>query len=262
MMKPMANPAGIELAVLDMAGTTIDVGGAVYEALAGAVAGAGHTAADDALQRWMGTDKREAIRGLIEESTGAPPPPDIVKDVYGEFRGRLRTGYRARPPTAIDGVAGCHCGVARRWREGGADHRLRPRRGRVTPRPARLDGGGRRGGTGVIDAVVCADDVACARPAPDMMIFEAMALTGIGEASRVAVAGDTVVDLRAGMNAGARIGAGVGTGKLSLADLSSEPHTHLLGSVTELATVIESLPEPPSRSPLPGEPVPPVRHWH
>ena len=260
MMKPMANPAGIELAVLDMAGTTIDEGGAVYEALAGAVAGAGHAAADDALQRWMGTDKREAIRGLIEESTGAPPPPDIVEDVYGEFRERLRTGYRARPPTAIDGVQDAIAAL----RAGGVKVALTTGFARdVAESLLALLGWTVTGdgGIGVIDAVVCADDVACGRPAPDM-IFEAMALTGIGEASRVAVAGDTVVDLRAGMNAGARIVAGVGTGKLRLADLASEPHTHLLGSVAELTTVIESLPELPSPSPLPGEPVPPGRHWH
>ena len=51
----------IELAALDMAGTTIEEHGDVYAALRAAVEAEG-AAVDDALvQRWMGTDKREAI---------------------------------------------------------------------------------------------------------------------------------------------------------------------------------------------------------
>lgn len=51
----------IELAVFDMAGTTIDDGGAVYDALAATVTGAGATLDQTDLQTWMGTDKVEAI---------------------------------------------------------------------------------------------------------------------------------------------------------------------------------------------------------
>ena len=62
------------------------------------------------------------------------------------------------------------------------------------------------------------------------MIFRAMEATGVTDVRAVAVAGDTVVDLRAGMNAGCAIVAGVATGKLTHADLGGEPHTHLIDS--------------------------------
>jgi len=73
------------------------------------------------------------------------------------------------------------------------------------------------------------------------MIFRAMETTGVLDVARLAVVGDTVVDLRAGTNVGARIVAGAATGKLTHADLAPQPHTHLLASVADLPGVIGAL---------------------
>ncbi|MGZ6969654.1 MAG: HAD hydrolase-like protein, partial [Acidimicrobiia bacterium] len=54
----------------------------------------------------------------------------------------------------------------------------------------------------------------------------------------VAVAGDTISDLEAGMAAGASVVAGVLTGAHDRAQLESAPHTHVLGSVAELPAVL------------------------
>ena len=59
-----------------------------------------------------------------------------------------------------------------------------------------------------IDAVVCGDEVAAGRPAP-YLVFRAMERTGTESVDEVLVGGDTVVDLRAGTNAGARVVLGV-----------------------------------------------------
>lgn len=238
-MTALANPCRIELAVLDMAGTTIEEGGAVYEALAAAVAAGGHPAPDDSIQRWMGTDKREAISGLIEEASGSVPDSGVVEALYGEFRATLLRSYSARPPAPIAGVPGCIAAL----RAGGVKVALTT--GFARDVAESLLGGlgwtvAPDGVGGTVDAVVCADDVVSGRPAADM-ILAAMAATGIRSVERVAVAGDTIVDLRAGMNAGARIVAGVATGKLTHADLELEPHTHLIGSVAELPAVIAGL---------------------
>ena len=77
----------IELAVLDIAGTTVEEHQAVYRALEDAVvaAGARPTVAD--IRYWMGADKRAAIAGLL--GTDDPEP------VYADFRRRLADAYHA-----------------------------------------------------------------------------------------------------------------------------------------------------------------------
>jgi phosphonatase-like hydrolase len=230
--------APIQLAALDMAGTTIDEGGAVYEALGGAVAAGGRPATDEAIQRWMGADKREAISGLIEESSGSAPDRDTVERLYIEFRTLLEAAYEERPPQPIAGVPGALGAL----RAAGVKVALTTGFSREVAEPMLKGLGWTIGSepTCTVNALVCADDVAAGRPAP-YMIFRAMEATGVYDVRTVAVAGDTVVDLRAGMNAGARIVVGVATGKLTHADLAGEPHTHLIDSVGDLPPLVDAL---------------------
>jgi phosphonatase-like hydrolase len=224
----------IQLAALDMAGTTVDEGGAVYEALSGAVRVGGCDATDEAVQRWMGADKREAISGLIEESSGAAPDRGTVERLYVKFRTLLVAAYATRPPQPIDGAPGALTAL----RAAGVKVALTTGFSRDVAEPMLTGLGWAVGGDAAfVDALVCADDVAAGRPAP-YMIFRAMELTGVHDVRAVAVAGDTVVDLRAGMNAGAGIVAGVATGKLTHADLAGEPHTHLIDSVSDLPALL------------------------
>lgn len=221
-----------------MAGTTITDGGAVYEALAGTVATAGHPVGSEAIQRWMGRDKRETLRGLIEESTGTAPDPDTVETLYAQFRSLLQASYTTNPPTPIPGAPDAIAAL----RASGVKVALTTGFPRDIAEPLLKRLGWTIGsdGASTIDAAVCADDVAAGRPAP-YMIFRAMEATGVHDVARVAVAGDTVVDLRAGTNAGARVVAGVATGRLTHADLAGEPHTHLVASVADLPAIIAGL---------------------
>jgi phosphoglycolate phosphatase-like HAD superfamily hydrolase len=57
---------------------------------------------------------------------------------------------------------------------------------------------------------------------------------------RVASAGDTVLDLQAGHNAGAALNIGVLSGAHGRDQLQSAPHTHLLDSVAQLPALIAS----------------------
>jgi phosphonatase-like hydrolase len=231
---PHRDDQHIQLAALDMAGTTVDEGGAVYEALAGAVRSGGYDVTDEAVQRWMGADKREAISGLLEESSRGVPDRDTVERLYVEFRTALEAAYEARPPQPIAGAPGALTAL----RAAGVQVALTTGFSRDVAEPMLRGLGWVVGGDAAfVDALVCADDVAAGRPAP-YMIFRAMELTGIHDVRAVAVAGDTVVDLRAGMNAGAGIVAGVATGKLTHADLAGEPHTHLIDSVSDLPALI------------------------
>jgi phosphonatase-like hydrolase len=81
----------------------------------------------------------------------------------------------------------------------------------------------------LLDAIVCGDDVSEGRPAP-LMIFRSMALTGVNDPRRVAVVGDTRLDLEAGFNAGAGYRIGVLGGAHNRATLEAAPHTHILSS--------------------------------
>ena len=71
------------------------------------------------------------------------------------------------------------------------------------------------------------------RPAP-FMIFHSMEQTRVTDVRRVAVVGDTVLDLEAGLNAGAAYRIGVLTGAHDRATLERAPHTHIVTSVAAL----------------------------
>lgn len=90
---------------------------------------------------------------------------------------------------------------------------------------------------GTVDAVICGDDVPQGRPAP-YMIFRCMEATGALSVGRVANVGDTVLDLRAGYNAGVRLNVGVLTGAHGRDLLAAEPHTHLLASVADFPVIL------------------------
>ncbi len=93
----------IQLAAFDIAGTTVDDHGAVYVALRRAVEEAGAPVADADLQRWMGTDKIEAITALLRLG-GVSPEPALVAERFDRFRALLAEAYRAAPPVALPGI--------------------------------------------------------------------------------------------------------------------------------------------------------------
>ena len=88
-----------------------------------------------------------------------------------------------------------------------------------------------------IDLALSPADCGRGRPHPDM-IFGAMNRLSIPDAGAVAVVGDTVSDLEAGTNAGARAVIGVLSGAHDRAVLSTAPHTDLIDDVTGLIGVL------------------------
>lgn len=233
----------ITLAVFDMAGTTIDDGGAVYDALRIAVEETGAPVSSADLQAWMGTEKRAAITALIELGGGDPAQPtDKVDVAFERFRAILDELYTAQPPTPIAGVpeaiadlrasgvqVALTTGFSRDVAEGILDQ---------LGWAVGADGGERAPGT-VVDALVCGDEVAAGRPAP-YMIHRAMERTGTLAVSEVLVAGDTAVDVQAGANAGAAVTIGVLSGKLDRADFEGQPFTALLDSVADIPAHLAS----------------------
>ncbi|WP_219418350.1 phosphonatase-like hydrolase [Pseudonocardia nigra] len=216
----------VALVALDIAGTTVDEGGAVYRVLADVVRDAGADPTDADIRTWMGADKREAIAALLAAG-GATPDAATVDARHGEFVARLTAAYAATPPAPLPGVPDAIAAL----RTAGIRVALTTGFDRQVTDPLLVAVGWRVGEH--LDAVVCADEVAAGRPAP-LMIERAMRLTGVADPARVLAAGDTALDVRAGHAAGAGMVVGVLSGAQTADELAPERPTHLLAGVHEL----------------------------
>lgn len=227
----------ITLAVFDMAGTTVNDGGAVYEALRQSVEETGVEVSPEHLQTWMGAEKRAAITALIELGGGDPASPaNKVDATFDRFREILGELYTAEPPTPIDGAPEAIEALQR----GGVKVALTTGFSRDVAEPLLRQMGWAVAGSAdadqagiVVDALSCGDEVAQGRPAP-YMIHRVMERTGVIDAAQVLVAGDTVVDVQSGANSGAAVTIGVLSGKLGRDAFAGQPYTALLGSVAEI----------------------------
>ncbi|MCT9820496.1 phosphonatase-like hydrolase [Microbacterium sp. W1N] len=220
------------LIALDIAGTTIDDHGAVYDALRTAVEETGASVAAEDLQTWMGTDKVTAISALMRLG-GLEPDEATVAAAFERFRVVLAESYATHPPQIIPGVAEAIArlrgdGVKVALTTGFSDDVVEPLLASVGwTVPQHLD------------AVVTTSDVPAGRPAP-YMIHRAMAATGVHDVRTVLAAGDTVVDLQAARNAGA-YAVGVLTGLTPRAALEGADHDAIADSVADLPTLIAGL---------------------
>jgi phosphonatase-like hydrolase len=225
--KPAVPVHAVELVVMDMAGTTVRDGGEVPAAFRAALAAHGVPLADDELAAVRGASKREVIRRLVARYI-PDAPESLPATVFDDFRAALAERYRGSA-REVEGAAEVFG-----W--------LRGRGVRVALNTG-FDGDTTRllidalgWGAGVVDAVVCGDDVRQGRPAP-YLIFRAMEAAGATDVRRVMNVGDTELDLRAGWNAGAGWNVGVLSGAHVRERLEMAPHTHMLPSVASLPSL-------------------------
>lgn len=217
----------LQLVVCDMAGTTVRDEGQVPEAFTAALAEHGVTVTARAIDGLRGASKRQAILELLPET---PDRAQRAERVYGSFRAQLERVFGA----GVRAVPGAEELFALLRRHG---VKVALNTGFDRDTTAILLRALHWSAADVVDAVVCADEVAAGRPAPDL-ILACMRATGVGDARQVANVGDTVLDLRAGHAAGVRWNVGVLSGAHDRVQLAAEPHTHLLSSVTDLPAVL------------------------
>jgi phosphonatase-like hydrolase len=216
----------VELVILDMAGTTVEDCGQVPASLAAALAEYGIKATREQLAAVRGSSKRQAVLRFIPEG---PEQLKRAEAVYSSFREHLIHRYASEGVRPVNGADG----ILRTLRERGVSVALNTGFDRETT-DLLLDTLGWT--DGMVDAVVCGDDVSQGRPAP-YLIFRAMEMTGATSVHGVANVGDTILDLQAGYNAGVRWNIGVYSGAHDRSVLERVPHTHLLPSVAELLGV-------------------------
>ena len=205
----------IRLAVLDVGGTVIHDTADVPAVFKAALA-RHHLAATDAqLHAWRGAAKR-AVIGRLTAGGSADP-----EQVYTSFQELLIASFAEHGVRPIDGVE-----------QAIATLRARGVRVALTTGFDRKVADGllaRLGWSDKVDAVVCADEVAQGRPAPDM-ILRAMQRTGVSDAREVLCAGDTDNDLQAGARAGVGANVAVLSGAHDRAGLKRAPNDGILGS--------------------------------
>jgi phosphoglycolate phosphatase len=219
----------VDLAVLDLAGTTVRDDGVVEDAFVDALASVGagpdtHGFAERLahLRTTMGRSKLEVFREMLGDDAVARRANDAFEAAYGV---RLTSGVVRPIDGAEDAIAALRAeGILVCLTTGFS--------------PATL--------AALLDALRWHDraDLALApgpgvrgRPHPDLVLSAVLRL-GIDDVRRVAVAGDTASDLVAGTRAGAAVVAGVLTGAHDRAALEAAPHTHVLESIVDFPALL------------------------
>ena len=220
----------IELVVCDMAGTTVRDVGQVPRAFTSALAAHGIAVTPQAINNLRGASKRLAILNLIPHGEDGDRQARS-EQVYATFVQHLAQVFSG----TVEPVPGAR-EMIDTLRSRGVKVALNTGFDRDTTNLL-LDALHWR--EGVVDAVVCGDEVLLGRPAP-YMIFRCMEATGVVDVRRVANAGDTVLDLQAGHNAGVALNIGVLSGAHGRDQMQPLPHTHLLNSVAELPELLRA----------------------
>ncbi len=225
---PMDMP---DIVVFDMAGTTIQAADQVPAAFQQAFERRGVALSDEEIRSVRGRSKREAISDFVTRHLGSLDAPRLVTEVHSDFRNILMEFYEGQGVEPVDGAEATFDWLRTRGVKVGLTTGFD---GALAALLVRKVGWERS-----TDAVVSADDVPRGRPAP-YLVFRAMELTGCESVHRVAVVGDTVSDLEAAVNAGARWRIGVLSGAHSEAQLKSCPHTAIIPSVAELPSLFRA----------------------
>lgn len=219
----------IKLLVCDMAGTVINEKGIIYKAIGSTLNKLGYPTTDDDSKTWHGKDKREVLYKHITSCCGSVNKKhithrvnkaeklllseleykyfednniELIDEELLEFFSKLRA----------DGIKiALNTGYPKDFQEKIIKH---------------LDL------THYVDTWISSEDVLYGRPAP-YMIHHLMEQCEIPSVKNVAKVGDTVNDMKEGINAGCKLNIGVLSGADSIKDLSEYTDV-ILDKITDL----------------------------
>lgn len=218
-----------DLVVSDFAGTTMKEEGAVLAAyrLALTQHDIPFTEADLAARR--GASKRQVFEELAARAYDPAQSKVVAASALAAFEGALLQEYETGPVSEIEGAgeavnalrrASIKVALTSGFERGVVDLLVR-----------------RLGWADLFDAVYASDDATAGRPAP-YLIYRAMMDLGVHDVGRVAVIGDTPLDLQAASNARAGWIVGVLSGAHGLETMGATPHTHILPSIAGLPRLL------------------------
>jgi len=216
--------SAVDLAVLDLAGTTVRDDGVVEDSFVDALASVGAGPDTDGfperrayLLATMGRSKLEVFRALLGDDATARRANEAFEAAYGT---RLTSGAVQPIDGAVDAIAALRAAGVRVCLTTGFS---------PATLTALLD---TLGWHDRVDLALAPDPGIRGRPHPDLILTAVLRL-GVDDVRRVAVAGDTASDLLAGTRAGASVVAGVLTGAHDRDALAAAPHTHVLDSIVD-----------------------------
>lgn len=217
--------SNFDLAVFDLAGTTVKDDQAVATCFHAALAAFNRSASQEDVNARMGIPKPQAIAELAPDADA-----EEAAAIHRDFRRRMVEFYATSD--AVGEVPGAG-EVFRKLKAAGIKIAVDTGFDReivnvLLPRMGWGD---------LVDDSITSDEVENGRPAPDM-IFALMARLGVTDPQRVAKIGDTPSDLGQGTSAGCRFVIGVTNGTHSAEQLRPYPHTHLVGSVIEVPDLL------------------------
>jgi len=219
-----------DLVVTDCAGTAMRDDGTVLTAYRVALREFEIPFSEQDLSERRGASKRAVFRELAARVKSTDEVNDVAEQALRRFESALRQEYETGDVREISGARD----ALQKLKRAGAKLALTTGFDRQL-----LDLLVQRlGWSDLFDITLASSDVPMGRPAP-FMIFRAMIELGIGDVRRVAVVGDTPLDLQSAMNAQARWVIGVLSGAHSVETLGLSPHTHLLQSVADLPRIFE-----------------------
>jgi phosphonatase-like hydrolase len=219
----------IQVAVMDMAGTTVADDGLVVEAFEAAASAAGlptggaeRENARQYVLDTMGQSKIVVFRALFGDESVAQQANTTFEDAYAAL---IDSGSA----TPIDGAAE----AITRLRDAGVKVALTT--GFSSATQGKLLAA--LGWQSLADLVLAPGDGVRGRPYPDLVLTSLMRLNADG-VRNVAVIGDTASDVETALRAGAAIAAGTLTGAHNADQLRDAGATHVVGSPAEFADLV------------------------
>lgn len=220
----------IELAVLDISGTTVKDKGEITAAFANAFAGAGHIIPDSRIAAVMGYKKTDAIRSLLDEfATDRVITEAYVDQLHQNFIADLVNYYRhsgelEAMPHAVETFAFLKQNDIKIGLDTGFFSNIT---NVIMEQLGWLK-------DGLVDFVISSDEAAGGRPHP-YMIQELMKRSGITDPKKVIKVGDTEVDIQEGRNAQCLLTIAVTTGRsYTREQLELYKPDHIINSLQEL----------------------------
>lgn len=225
----MATICPIQLAVLDLAGTTANENGTVRAAALAAVNhatdGQGAENFDEKFRAARGGSKIAMFESLLESTRQA----HIAHAIFEQELSRVIEAGTVLPINGAEEamLALRNMGVTVALTTGFSPEL----RTLLVERLQWQD---------MIDFALSPQDVARGRPSPDTALTAALRAK-VDDVRAIATVGDTVNDLLAGTAAGAGIVAGVLTGAHTRTQLEQVPHTHLIPSISAFPQLIAAV---------------------
>ncbi|MDR6526567.1 phosphonatase-like hydrolase [Chryseobacterium rhizosphaerae] len=219
----------IELLVLDMAGTTIDEDNVVYKTLTEAVNSHGYSVSlEKVLSSCAGMEKLEAITSLLKEINGNEEDAIVIFENFSE---KLKEAYRNLDVKPINGTENFLLTMKAQ------NKKVVLNTGYTSEIAHQLLDKLQWKENIHFDALITADDVSESRPSPEMINL-AMKKFNIMEPEKVLKAGDSVIDIEEGKNAGCGLTIAVLSGAQKRTELEKAKPDYILNTISEAEHIL------------------------